>query len=166
MRHYTAQAGAVTRVQSAPDAEQYLIFGFNAGPMAVAVDAQQPSQSFIAAEFCQTSLKGGVSQQRRQHDHAPQHRNGIIVAAPTAPMPQALEQAAIGQQPEKGADGLEGRTVFKCFPSEQRPQDMDLHSSLLAQRGASQLGGILESNQSPGEGSAGVRIREKWIAAR
>ena len=91
------------------------------------LDADEPAQALVAAQFGEYGLGGDVPQGDPQDDDPPEHRHGVVVAALAPGAAERVEQLAIGQGREQILDGLQRGAVFEGFPIEQRLGGVDDH---------------------------------------
>jgi hypothetical protein len=88
-------------------------------------DADQSPQRFVAAQLGQARFGRHISQSDRQHDHAPQDGDGIVVAPLGRVSGSLTEQSSVGERGEQVAESLEGQAVLKTVPGDQGLGVMD-----------------------------------------
>src|SRR5262249_5678317 len=120
-------------------------------------DADQPAQRGVAVQLGQASMKGRVPQGDGQQHDAPQHGDGIIIAALAAGGAEAVEQGLVGNGVEEVAEGLQGGAILQLAPGEQRRGGVNLHGGI-------SLGGVpagIQRNRYPVQEGSGGKIRKK-----
>ena len=70
------------------------------------LDADEPAQALVAAQFGEHGLGGDVPQGDPQDDHPPEHGHRVVVAALAPGGAERVEQLAIGEGGEQILDGL------------------------------------------------------------
>ena len=95
------------------------------------LDADEPAQALVAAQFGEHGLGGDVPQRDPQDDDAPEDGHGVVVAALAPSGTERVEQLAIGEGGEQILDGLQRGTVFEGVPGEQRLGGVDDHHGRL-----------------------------------
>ena len=104
------------------------------GDLVLAGDVQQSAQGWVAVQFGQASVEGGMAQGDGQQDDTPETFDGVVIAAVAAGSAEAGEQRLIGDGVEEVADGNEGGAIVEAAPSEQGLCGVDVHGEISGEK--------------------------------